>query len=58
MLIVMCGYIAGILHKLVFHYDPVIYLYGLNLLMVAIDVLLYARNRSYEKKNNSQIITD
>ncbi len=58
MLIVMCGYIAGILHKLAFHYDPVIYLYGLNLLMVAIDVLLYARNRNYEKKNNSQIITD
>ena len=51
MIIVMCGYIAGVLHKLVFDHDLVIYLYGLNFLMVAVDVSLYLRNRAGEKKS-------
>jgi uncharacterized membrane protein YbjE (DUF340 family) len=50
MLIVMCGYLAGILHKLFFHHDPVIYLYALNFLMVGVDVTLYARNKREEQK--------
>lgn len=49
MLIVMCGYLAGILHKIFFSHDPVIYLYGVNLLMVAVDVALYIRNKREEK---------
>jgi len=49
MIIVLCGYIAGILHKIFFHYDLVIYLYALNFLMVFADVLLYLRNRREEK---------
>jgi uncharacterized membrane protein YbjE (DUF340 family) len=52
MIIIMCGYCAGILHKLFFHYDNVIYLYILNLLMVAVDVSLYLRNLANEKKKN------
>ena len=51
MIIVMIGYIAGVLHKLVFDHDLVIYLYGLNFLMVAVDVALYLRNRAGEKKS-------
>ncbi len=51
MIIVMIGYIAGVLHKLVFDHDLVIYLYGLNFFMVAIDVALYLRNRADEKKS-------
>ncbi|MEA3392674.1 MAG: hypothetical protein U9Q91_06815 [Candidatus Marinimicrobia bacterium] len=51
MIIVMIGYIAGVLHKLVFDHDLVIYLYALNFLMVAVDVALYLRNRSGEKKS-------
>jgi hypothetical protein len=51
MIIVMIGYIAGVLHKLVFDHDLVIYLYGLNFLMVAVDVALYIRNRAEEKKS-------
>ncbi|MFA6618088.1 MAG: hypothetical protein WCT23_03350 [Candidatus Neomarinimicrobiota bacterium] len=49
MLIVILGYAAGILHKIYFYYDLVIYLYALNLLMVSVDVGLYIRNRSIEK---------
>lgn len=50
MLIVILGYMAGILHKIYFHYDLVIFLYALNLLMVSADVGFYIRNRSIEKK--------
>ena len=50
MIIIMSGYCAGILHKLFFHYDAVIYLYVLNLIMVATDVILYIRNRKIERK--------
>ena len=41
---VVIGYIAGILHKLIYDYDVVIFLYILNSLMVTVDILLYYRN--------------
>lgn len=43
--VVLCGYLAGITHKLLFSLDFVIYLYALNLTMVSIDIALYMRNR-------------
>lgn len=42
--IVIIGYISGILHKLIYNYDVVIFLYILNSLMVIADILLYYRN--------------
>lgn len=45
LLIVLVGYISGILHKVFFSFDNVIYLYLLNMLMVAIDIALYIRNK-------------
>jgi hypothetical protein len=47
LLVIVVGYIAGILHKIVYHFDLVIYLYALNALMVSIDIILYLRNRLY-----------
>ncbi len=47
LLIILVGYVAGILHKLVYRYDLVIFLYALNALMVAADIALYLRNRLY-----------
>ena len=47
LLALLVGYIAGILHKLFFLYDAVIYLYILNGTMVSIDIALYIRNRLY-----------
>ena len=47
LVIVFVGYIAGILHKLIFHYDVVIFLYMLNAAMVGADAVLYLRNRRY-----------
>jgi hypothetical protein len=39
------GYIMGILHKLFYSFDPVIFFYGLNGSMVLIDIALYFRNK-------------
>ena len=48
--IVLAGYVAGILHKIFFSADPVIFLYGLNGAMVAIDIGLFHRNRRLERQ--------
>lgn len=43
--VVFIGYIAGILHKVFYNFDNVIYLYTLNMVMVGIDMGLFLRNR-------------
>lgn len=43
MVIVIIGYISGILHKVLYNYDNVIWLYVLDLLLVAVDLFLYYR---------------
>ncbi|MDF2677245.1 MAG: rane protein [Bacillota bacterium] len=42
--IVIFGYICGILNKVFYNYDWVIYMYFLNLVMVSADLILYFRN--------------
>jgi len=51
--IVLIGYISGIIHKIFYNFDPVIYLYGLNGIMVSMDMILYFRNRRYERLDNT-----
>lgn len=43
--VVVIGYISGVLHKLLYSYDAVIFLYILNSIMVSIDIMLYYRNK-------------
>ncbi len=52
LLVILAGYIAGILHKLLVRYDLVIFLYGLNAVMVAADIALYLRNRLYHVRRS------
>ena len=52
LIIVLVGYMAGVLHKLIFHYDVVIFLYLLNALMVSVDIVLYLRNRLYHVRKS------
>ncbi|AZO94440.1 hypothetical protein [Halocella sp. SP3-1] len=47
--IILIGYIAGIIHKLFYNYDLVIYLYILNFLMVVTDIMLYYRNKGLSR---------
>ena len=48
LVVLMVGYTSGILNKLFYNMDPVIYLYIINLIMVGIDSLLWLRNRRIE----------
>jgi hypothetical protein len=43
MSIVIMGYASGIVHKILFSMDWVIFLYVLNLLLVAVDLSIYFR---------------
>jgi hypothetical protein len=51
--IVELGYTAGIVHKILYSYDHVIFLYALNLIMVAIDIALYMRNRALQQQTSA-----
>jgi hypothetical protein len=44
MLIVLIGYIGGVIHKIIYSYDIVLVLYFVNFIMVAADICLYYRN--------------
>jgi hypothetical protein len=46
LIIVLVGYLAGIMHKVFFNYDGVVYLYMVNFTLVAVDTGLYIRNRN------------
>lgn len=48
----LIGYISGVMHKLFFLFDGVIFLYILNGTMVSIDIVLYIRNRWYHVKKS------
>lgn len=49
LVVIFIGYGSGVIHKIFFSFDPVIALYGLNFLMVGLDIILYGRNRRIEK---------
>jgi hypothetical protein len=55
LIIVDLGYVSGIIHKLVFSYDLVLYLYILNLAMVSFDMFLYFRYRRREQMRPSNM---
>jgi hypothetical protein len=44
LIVILIGYLSGILHKMFYHYDSVVYLYILNFIMVLTDLLIYFRN--------------
>ncbi|KAA9176597.1 hypothetical protein F6X86_13900 [Enterococcus durans] len=50
MIVLIIGYVFGILNKLLVKYDYVIYLYIINAVMVGIDLILFYKNRALEKK--------
>ena len=53
LIVIFIGYIFGILHKsFSSNKDFTLWLYVLNSLFVFVDILLFFRNRSIEKKNS------
>ena len=51
---ILVGYICGIIHKILYSNDIVLYLYILNLVMVAIDTVLYLRNKKLDRQRAQQ----
>ncbi len=49
LIVVFVGYVSGTLHKLYYNYDPVIYLYIFNGVMIVVDMLLYFK---YKKQRS------
>ena len=47
--IVLLGYGAGIIHKIFYNLDWVVYLYALNGSMVLIDIVFYYRNAALDR---------
>ena len=45
LVVILIGYVAGILNKFYYNFDNVVYLYGLNIIMVMLDLLLYLKNK-------------
>lgn len=46
--IIILGYVFGIIHKMLYHFDWVTWLYAFNLCLVGFDLILYFH---YSKKN-------
>ena len=51
LVMVLVGYAAGILNKIYYNFDNVIYLYALNMIMVMLDLFLYLRNQRISIRN-------
>ena len=54
LIVVLLGYVCGIIHKILYSFDFVIILYILNLVMVLVDTVLYYMNKKLDKKNEIQ----
>lgn len=50
LIVILIGYVAGIIHKMLYSRDGVVFLYALNFLMVSADLALYYRNKRYLAK--------
>ncbi|OEG69111.1 hypothetical protein ATZ36_11485 [Candidatus Endomicrobiellum trichonymphae] len=52
LLIALSGYIFGIIHKILYNYDNVIFLYIFNFIMIFVDSCLYLRNYIVSNKKS------
>ncbi len=51
LMVLIVGYVFGILNKLIVRYDVVFFLYVLNLMMISTDLALYYRNMRLIKED-------
>lgn len=54
LILIVIGYVFGIIHKILYKPDPVVFLYGLNALMVSLDIALFYRNRKLERQQGAE----
>ncbi len=53
LIIVLLGYVAGILHKIFYLRDMVILLYFVNFTMITIDLMVYYRNSKLDSEREN-----
>lgn len=53
LLVLILGYIAGVLHKCFYSPDPVVALYGVNLVLISIDLFLVLKYRKLAENSIS-----
>lgn len=58
LVILLVGYTAGILNKIFFSFDYVVWLYVLNMVMVSIDTALWLRNNAEEQALKKSLSSD
>lgn len=54
-IVVIVGYLLGIIHKLLYNCDLVMVLYIVNLIMVTADLCIWFRNRRLERAMSQSI---
>lgn len=54
--IIFSGYVAGVLHKVFYNFDLVIWLYALDGILVGADILLYMRNARRTKRRDGSCV--
>ena len=52
LVVILIGYAAGILNKFYYNFDNVVYLYALNMVMVALDLVLYVKNERLKMQHH------
>ncbi|TCX49294.1 MULTISPECIES: hypothetical protein [unclassified Dehalobacter] len=52
LVVLLIGYLSGILHKMIYSFDYVIILYILNFCLIAVDTGLYFRNKRLDALRN------
>lgn len=55
---ILFGYVCGIIHKLLYSNDIVLYLYIINICMVGTDTALYFRNKRLDQERKTAISKD
>lgn len=50
MVLIEFGYVFGIVHKILYNYNWVIWMYAFLFLLVMFDLVLYFRNRRFERR--------
>jgi hypothetical protein len=53
MLLVEVGYVFGIIHKVLYSYNWVIWAYVVLFLVVAVDIALYFRNSALDRQRDA-----
>ena len=55
MITIELAYLCGVIHKVFYNYDAVIWLYVANLVMVFIDLMLMIRNRKLDLQRQAAL---